>query len=255
MLHVGYALLGPMARRKGWAPGPISNLETGAAGWVLWVSLAIMLGDSVTSLGLVTLQGVKSNLRDFWSRQPGQRGREEGWEESVEEGRSEEGGYGNAEGQGGEEEFESDEETGGQQQQQQQQGTVVEDNDQHQRQHMSTLTKGFRGSREDGLGYSGKPSATKTGRSSSSGSSSSNVDIPTSWWVCGLAASWVLCGVILTPLLNLPWYEPPVALLLALLVALLAVRALGQTDLNPVSGVGKLSQVGRGGGGGQGVCG
>jgi hypothetical protein len=30
----------------------------------------------------------------------------------------------------------------------------------------------------------------------------------------------------------------------ALLVALLAVRALGQTDLNPVSGVGKISQVG-----------
>lgn len=29
----------------------------------------------------------------------------------------------------------------------------------------------------------------------------------------------------------------------ALLVAVLAVRALGQTDLNPVSGVGKLSQV------------
>lgn len=30
---------------------------------------------------------------------------------------------------------------------------------------------------------------------------------------------------------------------IALLVALLAVRALGETDLNPVSGVGKLSQV------------
>lgn len=30
---------------------------------------------------------------------------------------------------------------------------------------------------------------------------------------------------------------------MALLVALLAVRALGQTDLNPVSGVGKISQV------------
>lgn len=31
--------------------------------------------------------------------------------------------------------------------------------------------------------------------------------------------------------------------LVALLVAVLAVRALGETDLNPVSGVGKLSQV------------
>ena len=38
-------------------------------------------------------------------------------------------------------------------------------------------------------------------------------------------------------------YEPLAAVVLALLVAVLAVRALGQTDLNPVSGVGKLSQV------------
>ena len=32
-------------------------------------------------------------------------------------------------------------------------------------------------------------------------------------------------------------------MVIAILVAVLAVRALGQTDLNPVSGVGKLSQV------------
>ena len=38
-------------------------------------------------------------------------------------------------------------------------------------------------------------------------------------------------------------YQPLVAVGVALLVAVLAVRALGQTDLNPVSGVGKLSQV------------
>ena len=249
MLHVGYALLGPMARHKGWAPGAISNLETGAAGWVLWVSLAIMLGDSVTSLGLVTWQGVKSNLRGYSSRLLGQEGQQVGWEEDVEGAGSKERDYGNAEGQGSEEEFESDEESGGQQQQQ---GTAVEDSNQHQRQYVSTSPRGFRGSREDALGYSGKPSATKPLHCSSS-SSSSNVEIPTSWRICGLAASWVLCGVILTPLLNLPWYEPPVALLLALLVALLAVRALGQTDLNPVSGVGKLSQVGPsvGGGGGE----
>jgi hypothetical protein len=44
-------------------------------------------------------------------------------------------------------------------------------------------------------------------------------------------------------MLDMPWYEPLVAVLVALLVALLAVRALGQTDLNPVSGVGKISQV------------
>ena len=38
-------------------------------------------------------------------------------------------------------------------------------------------------------------------------------------------------------------WQPLVGVAIALLVALLAVRALGETDLNPVSGVGKLSQV------------
>lgn len=47
----------------------------------------------------------------------------------------------------------------------------------------------------------------------------------------------------MVPLLGLRLYEPAAAVAVALLVALLAVRALGQTDLNPVSGVGKLSQV------------
>jgi hypothetical protein len=84
-----------------------------------------------------------------------------------------------------------------------------------------------------------------TGDILAAGSFPSNSDtVPTAWWVGGLAASWVLCTAILVPLLQLPLYEPLVALLLAGLVALLAVRALGQTDLNPVSGVGKLSQVG-----------
>lgn len=67
--------------------------------------------------------------------------------------------------------------------------------------------------------------------------------IPNWWWMGGLAASAVFCTAVLSPMLHLPWFHPVAALILALLVAVLAVRALGQTDLNPVSGVGKLSQV------------
>jgi hypothetical protein len=63
------------------------------------------------------------------------------------------------------------------------------------------------------------------------------------WWAGGLAASSVACTAVLAPMLGLRWYEPLAAVALALLVAVLAVRALGQTDLNPVSGVGKLSQA------------
>ncbi len=67
--------------------------------------------------------------------------------------------------------------------------------------------------------------------------------IPTAWWVGGLVLSGAFCTAMLTPMLDLPLIDPLAAVGLALLVAVLAVRALGQTDLNPVSGVGKLSQV------------
>ncbi len=67
--------------------------------------------------------------------------------------------------------------------------------------------------------------------------------IPTAWWVGGLVLSGAFCTAMLTPMLDLPVIDPLAAVGLALLVAVLAVRALGQTDLNPVSGVGKLSQV------------
>ena len=67
--------------------------------------------------------------------------------------------------------------------------------------------------------------------------------IPTAWWVGGLVLSGAFCTAMLTPMLDLPVIDPLAAVGLALLVAVLAVRALGQTDLDPVSGVGKLSQV------------
>jgi OPT family oligopeptide transporter len=52
---IGWAVLSPMAKHRGWAPGPVSNWETGSKGWIVWVSLAIMLADAVINLGwLVT---------------------------------------------------------------------------------------------------------------------------------------------------------------------------------------------------------
>ena len=33
--------------------------KTGATGWILWVSLAIMLGDSLTSLSLLVISSTK----------------------------------------------------------------------------------------------------------------------------------------------------------------------------------------------------
>jgi len=67
--------------------------------------------------------------------------------------------------------------------------------------------------------------------------------VPTSWWAGGLAASLVLCLAVISPMFSIGAGQVLIAGVLSCLVAVLAVRALGQTDLNPVSGVGKLSQL------------
>ena len=92
---------------------------------------------------------------------------------------------------------------------------------------------------------SGVSDNSDVGNSSSSSSSSSSSErlLGARFWLPGLLASTVLCMCVLSPPMNMPPHEPLIAVLLALLGALLAVRALGQSDLNPVSGVGKVSQV------------
>ena len=62
VLHAGYGMLGPVARYKGWAPGPIGDWKNGATGWVLWISLAIMLGDSLTSLSLLLITSLQRHI-------------------------------------------------------------------------------------------------------------------------------------------------------------------------------------------------
>jgi OPT family oligopeptide transporter len=68
-------------------------------------------------------------------------------------------------------------------------------------------------------------------------------EIPTSWWVAGLILSSIACVLSICFLFGQKFYEPFAAVLFAFLVSLLSVRALGETDLNPVSGIGKLSQI------------
>ncbi|KAI0181988.1 OPT superfamily oligopeptide transporter [Hypoxylon sp. FL1284] len=50
---VGWAILSPIAKYRGWAPGSIDDWETGSKGWIVWTSLAIMLADAVVSLGYI----------------------------------------------------------------------------------------------------------------------------------------------------------------------------------------------------------
>ena len=67
--------------------------------------------------------------------------------------------------------------------------------------------------------------------------------VPLRWWVPGLLGSSALCVGLVSALLAVPAWQLVVSVALSCVVAVLAVRALGQTDLNPASAVGKLSQI------------
>lgn len=53
---LGWAVLSPVAKSQGWAPGPVSDWNSGSKGWIVWVSLAIMLADAIISLGWLVLR-------------------------------------------------------------------------------------------------------------------------------------------------------------------------------------------------------
>lgn len=60
---VGWAILSPLSKYTGWAPGAVGSMTDGARGWILWVALAIMCADSVVSLAPV----VYGYMMDFIS--------------------------------------------------------------------------------------------------------------------------------------------------------------------------------------------
>ena len=57
---VGWAILSPLAKFQGWAPGPVGDMSTGSRGWILWVSLAVMCADSIVSLTPIVVEFVTS---------------------------------------------------------------------------------------------------------------------------------------------------------------------------------------------------
>jgi len=158
-----WAFLGPLAKSKGWAPGPITAWEGGAQGWLLWVAVGLMLAESLTSLVLTSCEQLLSNLRvsDHWTRVA-----------SLSEPDSEP----------------------------QAKAEIVE-----------VLPR--------------------------------SQLVADWWWRGGLIGASIFSVGAISPMLSIPHWQTLCAVVLSCLVAVLAVRALGQTDLNPVSGVGKLSQV------------
>jgi OPT family oligopeptide transporter len=149
---LGWGILAPISKAKGWAPGEIEDWKTGGRGWILWVSLGIMLADCLVGLCVVTFNTILSLHRHQY--QP------------VDNGDKEE---------------------------------------------------------EDA------PEAERVSKTTT---------------IFGLIGSSILCVVAVKIVFDgIPTYSIIVAIAIALLLSVLGVRALGETDLNPVSGIGKVSQL------------
>ena len=62
---LGWAILSPVAKHQGWASGDVSDWNTGSKGWIVWISLAIMLADAIVSLGWLILRPLISYGRRY----------------------------------------------------------------------------------------------------------------------------------------------------------------------------------------------
>ncbi|KAI8984298.1 OPT oligopeptide transporter protein-domain-containing protein [Mycotypha africana] len=169
---IGWGILSPMAYYLGWAPGPVNDWKTGSKGWILWISLGVMIADACISLCLVL---VKMMIQTYYRRK---RHQETLFFDHVQEEEEE------AEGSLFVEETEVDAPT--------------------------------------------------------------NQLVPKKITMLGLLTTTFTCIFFVRLVFGpdvLPIGMTLLAVLVAMFLSVLGVRALGETDLNPVSGIGKISQV------------
>lgn len=201
---VGWGILSPLAKSKGWAPGPVSDWVSGSKGWIVWVSLAIMLADSVVNLGWLVLRPLISHAPAYFRHL-----REHAREISISGALSSKG----------------------------------------------SLKNGDRRT------SSSEPSAPLIPRSHSTPGSAFDdtakdedqpePDAPASQLVSNRFIAILFVMSVFVCLLSvrvvfgalIPFYAILLAILLALLLSLMSIRAIGETDLNPVSGISKLTQL------------
>ena len=190
---VGWGILSPLAKHNGWAPGPVSDWTNGSKGWIVWISLAIMLADSLVSLGWLVIRPLIAFANFYYPTAKG----------------------------------------------------VIQS---HTWRELVTLNISSR------LAYTSLPDDSSSANPTvtvKQHTDSSEADAPpehlvsTRTTLIGLVSSLVLCVIavhVTFPDL-IPFRLTLLSLLLALLLSIMGVRALGETDLNPVSGISKLTQL------------
>lgn len=193
---VGWAVLSPLAKFKGWAPGPVDDWEHGSKGWIVWISLAIMLVDAVVSLAYVATRSlVTPSARRSMAN-------------LLERAR---------------------------------QSTLVHliPRPSHEYSPLQAQDDGSSDEDED------FPPRNNAAASPEDEDAPEEQLISNKVVTIGLAASIILCIITIHTVFGdlVPLYATVIAVLMALILSIMGVRALGETDLNPVSGISKLAQL------------
>jgi OPT family oligopeptide transporter len=190
---IGWGVLSPLAKHKGWAPGPVSDWTNGSKGWIVWISLAIMLADSLVSLGWLLLRPLIAIVRLYYLTAK-DTFQSHTWRELF---------------------------------------TLNITHKQRYTQLNSDTTEGPVTAIKRHLAEGQEPDAPPEHL------------ISNRTTIIGLIGSLILCVVAVH--LSFPSLIPLrltiLALVLALFLSIMGVRALGETDLNPVSGISKLTQL------------
>ena len=59
---IGWGVLSPIAKQNGWAPGPVDDWDSGSRGWILWIGMGLILGDTVVGLGWILVKPMVSTV-------------------------------------------------------------------------------------------------------------------------------------------------------------------------------------------------
>lgn len=206
---IGWGILSPLAKNKGWAPGPVDDWESGSKGWIVWVSLSIMMADAIISLGYIAGQPIYRNGEFWYAEVKGAIIRGD-WMAIFNHRPSHE--YAQLGSEGADYPM----------------TTFVPHSDTHNYLDSQRSISSSRKQLEEP-----EPDAPPEHL----------VSDKTVW--IGLILSLLACvSAIRVVFGNLvPLYANVLALPIALILSLMGVRALGETDLNPVSGISKIAQL------------
>jgi OPT family oligopeptide transporter len=193
---LGWGVLSPLAKARGWAPGPVDSWEDGSKAWIVWVSLAIMLADSIVSLGWLVVKPAvavaPSLVREVVNSRVGR------WIASKSSAVTDRHNYNYSALQPTEESVQTDSA------QATNKSEIEEEEDARPSQLISMRTV--------------------------------LILLPLTL-ILNVICMHIVFGNVISPLLS------SLATLLAVLLSIMGVRALGETDLNPVSGISKLTQL------------